>query len=77
MVIGLWMDFQGPLIYLTSEKNFTVGLRFYYDFSSNGDMASRTNELMAMCVFTTLLPMALFFSFQKQMIGGIQVGSLK
>ena len=32
---------------------------------------------MAMCVFVTVVPMALFFAFQKQMIGGIQVGSLK
>ena len=76
-VMGLWMDFQGPLIYLNSEENFTVGLAFYYNFNSDCALAEKTNEMMAMCVFVTVVPMALFFAFQKQMIGGIQVGSLK
>lgn len=77
IIMGLWMDFQGPLIYLNSSEKFTIGLAFYYDFNSDGALAEKTNEMMAMCVFITLIPMALFFLFQKQMIGGIQVGSLK
>ena len=76
IVIGLWMDFQGPLIYLESPKNFTMGLAFYYDFQDTA-FAETTHLLMAMCVFVTILPMVLFFTFQKQMIGGIQIGSLK
>ncbi len=77
IVIGLWMDFQGPLIYLTSPEKFTMGLAFYYDFNNNTAFAEKTHEMMAMCVFVTILPMILFFTFQKQMIGGIQLGSLK
>ena len=79
MVMGLWMDFQGPLLYLSNaEDQYTVGLAFYYFYTSSSNVAANMlNKLMAMCVVMSLVPMALFLLFQKQMIGGIKIGGLK
>lgn len=78
-VMGLWMDFQGPLLYLgNAESEYTVGLAFYYYYSSSSNVsANLQNKLMAMCTVMSLVPMLLFLCFQKQMIGGIKVGGLK
>ena len=77
IIIGLWMDFQTPLIYLSSPEKFTMGLAFYHAFNSDGALGEHTEWMMAMCVFITIIPMTLFLCFQKQMIGGVQMGSLK
>lgn len=77
MAMGLWMDFQGPLLYLgNAESQYTVGLAFYYYYINN-DISNVQNKLMAMCVVLSLVPMILFLCFQKQMIGGIKIGGLK
>ena len=78
MMMGLWMDFQSPLLYLGDAKEqYTVGLAFYYFYETEGVAANRQNELMAMCVVMSLVPMAVFFIFQKNMIGGIKIGGIK
>ena len=78
MMMGLWMDFQSPLLYLGDAKDqYTVGLEFYYFYETEGVAANRQNELMAMCVVMSLVPMAVFFIFQKNMIGGIKIGGIK
>ena len=78
MMMGLWMDFQSPLLYLGAAKDqYTVGLAFYYFYETEGVAANRQNELMAMCVVMSLIPMAVFFIFQKNMIGGIKIGGIK
>lgn len=76
-IIGRWSDFQGPLIYLTSLEKMTVAVAFYKQFNSSGAAAIFSNMKMAMAVCMTILPMALYFIFQKQMIGGIKIGGLK
>jgi multiple sugar transport system permease protein len=80
MVMGLWMDFQGPLLYLSGapSSRYTVGLAFYYYYTSSSNIsANLQNKLMAMCVVMSLVPMLLFLFFQKQMIGGIKIGGVK
>ena len=54
-----------------------MGLAFYYFYETEGVAANRQNELMAMCVVMSLVPMAVFFIFQKNMIGGIKIGGIK
>ena len=76
-IIGRWSDFQGPLIYLTKYEDMTIAVAFYKRFNSSGSAAIFSNMKMAMAVCMTLLPMALYLVFQKQMIGGIKIGGLK
>ena len=77
MAIAKWNDFQGPLIYLKSDANFTVAVAFYYHFGASGDSSLLTNVKMAMAVCMTVVPAILFFLFQKQMIGGVKIGGIK
>lgn len=76
-IIGRWSDFQGPLIYLSSQKKFTIAVAFYYEFSSSGTSSLLGHYKMAMAVTMTLFPAILFFIFQDSMIGGIQIGGVK
>ncbi len=77
MVIAKWNDFQGPLIYLSTDSKFTVAAAFYWHFSSVGDASLLTHQKMAMAVCMTAFPALLFFCFQDQMIGGVKIGGLK
>ncbi len=77
VILGKWNDFTGPLVYLRSQRNYTMAVAFYYEFSANGISALFDNYKMAMVTFMTIVPMLLFLIFQKQMIGGIKVGGLK
>ncbi len=76
-VMARWQDFQGPLIYLVSKEKFTVAVAFYYDFSSNGASSMLGHYRMAMAVIMTILPAVLYFAFQNQMVGSIQIGGIK
>jgi multiple sugar transport system permease protein len=69
-----WNDFLGPLIYLQSEKNYTlaIGLQFYrsqYDVQFNLLMAASTLVILPLVV--------IFLMFQRQFIEGATMGSLK
>lgn len=72
-----WNDFLGPLIYLTSDRLYTVplGLRFMQTSGSSG--VSNVPALMAMSFLSTLPIIALFFVAQKQFIQGIVTTGLK
>lgn len=78
-VIGLWMDFQGPLTYLGTgdEKNFTLALKFYIDYTNSTYLSDHYNVMMAMVVCVSLPPIAIFLIFQDRMIGGIKIGGVK
>ena len=77
VVIGMWIDFQSPLIYLDSPSKHTVGLAFYHYFSDKTVSSQLSARLMAMCTVMSLLPITLFLCFQKSMIGGVKVGGVK
>ncbi len=78
-VIALWMDFQGPLIYLGTgnESSFTLALKFYIDYTNDSYLSDHYNVMMAMVVCMSLPPVVIFLIFQKRMIGGIKIGGLK
>lgn len=71
--IESWSDFMGPLIYLNSEKNYTVPLGLY---SYQADYFPEWNLFMAASVIAMMLPLLVFFIAQKYFISGIAlVGS--
>lgn len=73
-----WNDFMGPLIYLQSNKYFTlaVGLRFWDTQPTQGEFPL-TNLMMAMCVITTTPCIVLFFSAQRVFVRGIAMTGIK
>ena len=71
-----WNDFLGPLLFLTSEKLYTlpIGLTF---FRAANSYDIRFNLLMAASTLVVLPVVVLFLLCQKSFIGGISVGSIK
>jgi multiple sugar transport system permease protein len=69
-----WNDFQGPLLFLTSPRNFTMALGLQ-DFESQRTVS--WNLLMsASVVFTVPIIIAFFFA-QRTFIQGIKLTGLK
>jgi len=69
-----WNDFTGPLLYLTSPRNFTMALGLQ-DFQSQRTMV--WNQLMAASVVFTVPIIIAFFFAQKTFIQGIKLTGSK
>jgi multiple sugar transport system permease protein len=69
-----WNDFTGPLLFLTSPKNFTMALGLQ-DFQSQRSMI--WNQLMAASVIFTVPIVIAFFFAQKTFIQGIKLTGSK
>jgi len=63
-----WRDFMGPLIYLNSERHYTVPLGL---FTYQADYFPEWNLFMAASVIAMGLPVAVFFVAQKYLIQGL------
>ncbi len=80
MTVGLfsflhaWNDFLGPLVYLTSEKKYTLslGLAMF-----QGEYGTEYGMLMAMTVLTVIPILVLFFVAQKTFIQGVKLSGMK
>ena len=70
--MGVWNDFNGPLIYLYDSKKFTLslGLSFF-----KGMYTSQWNQLMAATLLVMLPILILFFIAQQYIIDGISISS--
>lgn len=69
-----WNDFQGPLLYLTDPRNFTMALGLQ-DFQGRHEVA--WNLLMAAAVVFTLPIIVAFFFAQRTFIQGVKMTGLK
>lgn len=76
--MGSWNLFMEPLIYLTSNKHFTlaVGLRFWDAQPAAGEL-TLTHLMMAMCVLTAAPCILLFFAAQRVFVRGIVMSGIK
>lgn len=72
--IGAWTDFQGPLIYLHDESQYTlaIGLSAF-----QGRHDGQPHLLMAAATVVTIPMIAAFVAAQKTFIQGIAAGGLK
>jgi multiple sugar transport system permease protein len=76
--LGTWNDFFGPLIFLNSNKLFTlaIGLHFYTNAASNSSRPE-TTVIMAGSTIIMLPPLLLFFLAQRFFIQGVVVSGVK
>lgn len=76
--MGSWNSFLQPLLYLQSNKRFTlaVGLRYWDAQPAVGEIAL-THLMMAMCVVTAAPCIILFFSAQRVFVRGIVMTGIK
>ena len=73
--LGTWNDFLGPLIYISNQSMFTLGLGLQAFVSQNG--GTEWNLMMAASTIVVAPIIILFFFTQKQFIQGIAVTGLK
>ena len=73
--IGLWNDYQTPLLYMPSYPTFAYGL-FKFNDNANTLVASVPSKL-AGCMLIMFPILVVFFVFRKKMMGGLNMGGLK
>ncbi len=66
--VSTWNDFLGPLIYLSSERNYTVSLGLA---AFRNDFFTEWNLFMAASAVAMLAPLVVFFLAQKYFISGV------
>ena len=69
-----WNDFQGPLIYLTDPRRFTMALGLQ-DYQQQYSVS--WNQLMAASAMFTIPIIILFFFAQRTFIQGVKLTGLK
>ena len=70
--VNAWNDFLGPLIYLQSEKMYTLSLGLQFFKTMHG---IQFNLLMAASCLVVLPVVMVFLYFQRFFIEGITLGS--
>lgn len=78
MIIDLWGDFLGPLIYLNSPEKFTVsvGLQFFNTVPDVGGEPMQ-HLLMAACILSMIPVITIFFLGQRFFVQGIVMSGIK
>ena len=71
---GVWNDFQGPLMYLEEESQYTLSLALYLKYGQSNDPINLT---MAVGVLMMIPCAALFAVCQKQLIEGVSTIGIK
>ncbi|MGI8912658.1 MAG: carbohydrate ABC transporter permease, partial [Chloroflexota bacterium] len=76
--LGHWNEFQEPLIFLNSAKNFTIalGLR-YFQTLPNESQEPRDQLLMAASLLVFLPCLVIFFVAQRSFVKGIVMSGIK
>lgn len=73
--LGIWNDFLGPLIYLTSPENFTlaIGLNMFRSLFAG----TRTDYIMAISTLMVLPMIILFIVAQRYIVQGFVTSGVK
>lgn len=71
---AVWNDFQGPLMYLEDESQYTLSLALYLEYGQSNDPINLT---MAVGVLMMIPCAALFAAFQKQLMEGVSMVGIK
>jgi multiple sugar transport system permease protein len=75
--IGQWHDFLAPLIYLNTEKHFTLALGINQYIQQERGAVTHWGLVMAASMSIIAPPLVLFLFFQRFFIEGITLGGLK
>lgn len=71
---GVWNNFQGPLMYLEDDSQYTLSLALYLEYGQTNDPINLT---MAVGVLMMVPCAALFAIFQKQLMEGVSTVGIK
>ena len=76
--IAHWDSFLDPVVFLHSPENFTIAVGLWF-FKATPDVTNRPvmHLLMAASVVSIIVPISLFFAFQRYFVQGIALTGLK
>ncbi len=74
--VATWNDFLNPLIYLHSERNYTLAVALA-SFQNQYSRVADVQLLMAAALVTMLPCIILFFVAQRQFVRGLNLGAVK
>ncbi|MDR2551653.1 MAG: carbohydrate ABC transporter permease, partial [Treponema sp.] len=74
-LVNGWNDFMSQLIYLNSERNYTIAIGLQFFSSKYGPQ--QVNLLLAVSLLTLLPLLALFFIAQRYFVQGISTTGIK
>lgn len=75
---GCWNDFQGPLMYVsTNKESWTLSLALYKNFADLANATNLPNVQMAVGVIMMVPIVILFAVFNKQMVQGVSAIGIK
>jgi len=72
-----WNDFSGPLMYLRHKDCYTLALGVYYKYAGKLSESNFPNLQMATGAIMVIPSAIIFFLFQRQLIDGVNIGSIK
>ena len=79
-ILGAWNSFLGPMIYINSPDKFpiSVGVR-YFQINYMSFEIGRPREYLLMCasVISTIVPIVVFFLFQRFFVQGVVLSGIK
>jgi multiple sugar transport system permease protein len=79
-VIGKWNSFMEPMIYLNTSDKFpiSVGIEFFHITGAGQTMAKPMQHyLMCASVLSTIVPITIFFLFQRYFVQGVVMSGIK
>ena len=74
--IGLWNDYQTPLLYMPTHPTIAYGLQLYTNGNFEAETAN-TPMRLAGCIVVAIPLLMIYLIFQKRLLGNITVGGLK
>lgn len=76
--VGCWGDYYGPLVWrINDDFPNTLAYKVFYLLQNSASANDSVHIRMAAGVIMSIVPAALFFIFQKQLIEGVAMDGLK
>ena len=76
--VGQWNDFQGPLMYVSSNpESWTLSLALYQNFADAANATNLPNVQMAVGVIMMIPCVVLYACFQKELTEGVSAVGIK
>ena len=79
-IIGQWNSFVEPMIYINTSDKFPISVGIeYFNVTAGGEMMGKPMQHLLMCasVLSTIMPVTIFFLFQRYFVQGVVMSGIK
>ena len=77
--VGNWGDYYGPLVYMSvvDAKKYTLAYAIFRSYNADNAYLSDEGVMMAAGVFMSVIPLIVFFIFQRRIVEGVMITGIK